>query len=60
MLGRYSHCAVVFNGHMIVYGGRGAEENAGLKILGDVWSLNLDEMSWTLVVGADSTAFFCT
>ena len=58
MLGRYSHCAVVFNGHMIVYGGRGAEENAGLKILGDVWSLNLDEMSWTLVVGADSMVRF--
>ena len=54
--GRYSHCAVVYNGHMIVYGGRGFQhtEHAQktLTTLGDVWSLNLDEMSWSLLLGA--------
>ena len=54
--GRYSHCAVVYNGHMIVYGGRGFQQTEHtqktLTTLGDVWSLNLDEMSWSLLLGA--------
>ena len=53
--GRYSHCAVVYNGHMIVYGGRGFQHSEHaqktLTTLGDVWSLDMEVMSWSLLLG---------
>ena len=53
--GRYSHCAVVYNGHMIVYGGRGFQHSEHaqktLTTLGDVWSLDMEAMSWSLLLG---------
>lgn len=57
--GRYSHCAVIYNGHMIVYGGRGFQQTEHaqktLTTLSDVWSLDMSsttQMSWSLLLGA--------
>lgn len=57
-VGRYSHCAVVYGNHMIVYGGRGFQQQRTqvLTTLGDVWALNLFEMSWSLLVGAGDSS----
>ena len=43
--GRYGHAAVVSNGAIIVYGGRGGK--AGADLYGDMWSFDIATSTWT-------------
>lgn len=51
--GRHFHCAVVYNGHMIVHGGRGVQQQQ--QVRGDVWSLNFDTTLWTQLLGVEGS-----
>lgn len=42
---RASHRAVLYNGHMWIYGGRSYDSN----YLEDLWKLNLEDWTWSLI-----------
>ena len=51
--GRYSHCAAMYQNHMIIYGGRGftggSSQKRTLTTLSDTWALDLDRLTWSLL-----------